>query len=106
MPYREVTPAPLPCSFPKATSEPVSVTPPMYVPRKRKVFTMLASGAVAKCGCSSMKLDTHVSTAAAPTREWNRATIWGRSVTSIRLAAIAPIPPPGGEIATNQSDHL
>lgn len=83
-----------PCSLPKATSDPVNVTPPMYVPRNRAVLTTLAAGSVAKCGCSAMKLARHVKTAAAPTRLWNRATICGRSVTSIRLAITVPINAP------------
>ena len=37
-----------PCSLPKATSEPVNVTPPMKVPRKRKVLMTLAAGSVSK----------------------------------------------------------
>lgn len=44
----------LPWSFPKATSEPVKVTPPMKVPRKRNVLITLAAGSVAKWGCSRM----------------------------------------------------
>ena len=85
----------LPWSLPKAMSDPVKVTPPMYVPRNRAVLMTLAAGSVAKWGCSTMKLAMQVSTAAAPTRLWNSATIWGRSVTSIRLAAMAPMLPPG-----------
>jgi len=84
-----------PCSLPNATSDPVNVTPPMYVPRNRAVLTTFAAGSVAKCGCSNMKLATQVMTAAAPTRLWNRATICGKSVTSIRLAITTPISAPG-----------
>lgn len=65
----------VPWSLPKATREPVKVIPPMYVPRKRKVLMTLAAGSVAKWGCSRIKLEKQVRTAAAPTREWNRATI-------------------------------
>lgn len=75
-------------------SEPVNVTPPINVPRKSDVLITLAAGSVSKWGCSNRKLEKQVRTAAAPTSEWKRATICGRSVTSIRLAATAPMAPP------------
>ena len=43
-----------PCSLPNATRDPVSVTPPMKVPRKRDVLMTLAAGSVAKCENSAM----------------------------------------------------
>lgn len=66
----------------------------MKVPRKSEALITLAAGLVSKWLFSNRKLEKQVSTAAAPTRLWKRATICGKSVTSIRLAAMVPMRPP------------
>lgn len=42
--------------------------PPMYVPRKRDVFSVAAVGSIAIAGKSCMYVARHVNTAAIPTR--------------------------------------
>jgi NAD/NADP transhydrogenase beta subunit len=43
----------LPQVLSKAMSDPVNVTPPMYVPKNKNVLITLAAGSVMKCGCSN-----------------------------------------------------
>ena len=78
----------MPCSLPKATMEPVSVTPPMAVPAK-------AATLCSRSGLGSPMYDaTLAAIAAPPTSEWNAATSCGRSVMAMRAAMPAPVRPP------------
>mmetsp|Transcript_30698 Transcript_30698/g.72136 ORF Transcript_30698/g.72136 Transcript_30698/m.72136 type:complete len:206 (-) Transcript_30698:1521-2138(-) len=76
-----------PRSFPKAMREPVKVTPPMRTPDQTEHMPTMFMGC-------AMYDDTHVITAARPTKEWKQATSSGREVMATRVAMRAPMPPP------------
>mmetsp|Transcript_46358 Transcript_46358/g.121650 ORF Transcript_46358/g.121650 Transcript_46358/m.121650 type:complete len:244 (+) Transcript_46358:1040-1771(+) len=75
----------LPLSLPKATIEPVAVTPPMTVAREMAVVRRPSSDS-GWCAACSRKSPTPVKTAARPTSEWKAATVCGSDVGSTRLA--------------------
>ena len=74
----------LPFNLPKATNEPVAVIPPMKVPTKAIALMKFGMSAVpaAIAGCMCMYSAMQVSEAATPTKEWNRATVCGKSCKS------------------------
>ena len=75
----------LPLSLPKATSEPVAVTPPIIVASATEVRrTPLSSSG--ECALCSKKSAMPVKTAARPTSEWKAATVCGSEVGSTRCA--------------------
>ena len=57
-----------------------------------------------RCSYAIMWFVTQVITAAAPTNEWNSATICGKSVTSIRFAIMAPMVPPGKDAKSDENN--
>mmetsp|Transcript_45290 Transcript_45290/g.144139 ORF Transcript_45290/g.144139 Transcript_45290/m.144139 type:complete len:279 (+) Transcript_45290:76-912(+) len=95
-----------PWSFPKAAREPVRVTPPMKVPAKMAP-RCTPSSACAPCSASMAVAGSiaeryeaaEVVMAARPTREWNPATVCGRSVTCMLRAMPYPTAPPPPTIA-------
>mmetsp|Transcript_52384 Transcript_52384/g.159206 ORF Transcript_52384/g.159206 Transcript_52384/m.159206 type:complete len:282 (-) Transcript_52384:1185-2030(-) len=83
----------LPLSLPKATRLPVSVTPPMKLPRMAAVLcTAFASGC-------SMCDPIAVIMAAKPTREWNAATVCGKAMGLTCAPSTAPPAPPAARRA-------
>mmetsp|Transcript_73575 Transcript_73575/g.208363 ORF Transcript_73575/g.208363 Transcript_73575/m.208363 type:complete len:253 (+) Transcript_73575:691-1449(+) len=83
-----------PCSFAKATAEPVTVSAPMPAARYSETTCMLS---VAPASAPRAEA-TAASAAAAPTREWNAATSCGRAVISTCDATAPPAAAPAASV--------
>jgi len=86
----------VPCNLAKAMTEPEKVMAPIATPRPisiRLTILMLPVTPMPKAS-GDMKAAQATSTAAIPTSEWNAATSCGMAVMAMRLAMIAPMPPP------------
>ena len=86
----------VPCSLAKAMTEPEKVMAPMATPSPISMIDailMLPATPMPKAS-GDMKAAQATSTAARPTSEWNAATSCGIAVMAMRLAMMAPMPPP------------
>mmetsp|Transcript_5266 Transcript_5266/g.15936 ORF Transcript_5266/g.15936 Transcript_5266/m.15936 type:complete len:212 (+) Transcript_5266:1603-2238(+) len=85
----------MPCSFPNATNEPVSVSAPIQLPSTAVTLCVMSSAASSAALPACAITDAMaVADAAKPTRLWKPATICGSSVILMDRAIAAPAAAP------------